>query len=108
MSASEALMLLALKETEMFGPFVVAWSRRMSGFRTAGSRAGPDKITVVVVDVWTRVEVAIRTEEDVARGEEFGFEDLDGDDRSVKVGSLVKVVLGRFDESVACRRDLHF
>lgn len=88
MPPRKALMLFPLKITQMVFPFVLTHSRGVRRLGTARACARPHEIAGIVVDVWSGIDVAVGSKEDVARGDEFGAEDLKVDDGRVEVGSL--------------------
>jgi hypothetical protein len=61
------MVLIALKETYMVLSFVFTYVGVVYGGGTEGACTRPYELAVVVVDVWSGVEIAIGCEEDVPR-----------------------------------------
>ena len=68
------MVLVALEETYMVFSFVFAYVRVVCGGRTECACAGPDELAMVIVDVWSGIDVAIGREEDVSRRNEIGVQ----------------------------------
>jgi hypothetical protein len=45
----------------MIDIFVCAWFRGMGDFGTAVTSTRPDELSIVVVDVWSGIEIAVGT-----------------------------------------------
>lgn len=61
------MVLVTLEETYMVFSFISAYVRVMCGGGTECACAGPDESAIVIVDVWSGIDVAIGREEDVSR-----------------------------------------
>lgn len=81
-------MLLSLEVAQMVLSLVLTDLWRMSCLGPRLGRARPHQLSIVIVDIRTRIEVSVRRQEDVSRREEFRSEDSELEDRSVKVRSL--------------------
>ena len=88
MAAREPLVLLALKVAQVIGVPVLADVRIMRRLGPGRAGARPYQVPPIIVDVWSRVDVSVGRDEDVARGDELGAEDFEVYYWGVEVGSL--------------------
>jgi hypothetical protein len=77
------VVLVTLEETYVVFSFIFAYMRVMCGGGTECPCAGPDELAMVIVDVWSGIDVSIGRKEDVSRRNEIGVQYSQVDGRSM-------------------------
>lgn len=77
------MVLITLEEADVVGALVFAHMRVVRCRTALSACTRPDKLTIVVVDVWSGIRVSVWRKEDVAWGNEIRSEDIKVDNGSM-------------------------
>lgn len=88
MSARPSMVLVSLEEADVVRALILADMRIVGRRATQCASTRPDELTIVVVNVWSRIRVSVWREEDVTWGKKFRPEDIEVDNGSVEIRSL--------------------
>src|SRR5690242_5762673 len=88
MAARPSVVLMSLEEANMVFTLVFAYMRVMSRGAAHCACTRPDKLSIIIVDVRSRICISVWSKEDVAWGEILRFQDVEIDNGSVKIWSL--------------------
>ena len=96
------MVLTPLEEANVVRALIVADMRIVGCRATQRACTRPDELSIVIVDVWSGIRVPVWCKEDVAWGNQFGSEDVEVDNGSVKIRSLVMTSDGDYNVSYSC------
>ena len=96
------MVLTPLEEANVVRTLIIADMRIMGCRATQRACTRPDELPIVIVDVWSGIRVPVWCKEDVAWGNQFRSEDVEVDNGSVKIRSLVMTSDGDYNVSYSC------
>jgi hypothetical protein len=85
------MVLVSLEEADVVRTLILADMRVVGRRATQCASTGPNELSIVVVNVRSRIRVSVRRKEDVTRGKKIRPEDVEADNGSVEIRSLYDI-----------------
>jgi hypothetical protein len=90
-SARPSVVLESLEEADMVRTLILADMGVVCRRTTQRASTGPNELSIVIVNVRSRIGVSVRRKEDITRDKKIRPEDVEADDGSVKIRSLYDI-----------------
>jgi hypothetical protein len=90
-SARPSVVLESLEEADMVRTLILADMGVVCRRATQRASTGPNELSIVIVNVRSRIRVSVRRKEDITRDKKIRPEDVEADDGSVKIRSLYDI-----------------